>query len=244
VFSPLLAAAWEQAGRMETAMFNRRTSLFQANADGVWLRQQSVDGHAIIQAQAASDFGRDLRGVRIFAFDHNGRFVERIDARGARFEPGAWVLQGARVFTSGNSPQDFDTYLFSTNLTAEHVRGGLGRRDALSFWDLAEAADAAERAGLRADRYWFQRQALMLQPLLLAAMVVIGAAFSLKVFRLGGIGRAIVGGVGAGFLLYVAGRIAEELGAAGIINPIGAAWIPVVLGVSVGSFVLLRQEDG
>jgi lipopolysaccharide export system permease protein len=244
VYSPLLAATWERAGEIEAAIFNRRTTLFQAGADGIWLRQQSVDGHAIVQAQAASDQGRELRGVRIFAFDHSGRFTERIDARAARLEAGAWALYGARVTSAGTAPQDFETYLFSTNLTAEHVRGSLGRRDALSFWDLPAAAAAAERAGLRTERYWFQHQTLLVQPFLLATMVVIAAAFSLKVFRLGGIGRMILGGVVAGFLLYVIGRVAEELGVNGIINPAAAAWIPVVLGGTAGTWILLQQEDG
>jgi len=244
IYSPLLSAAWDRAGEIETQMFNRRSSLFQASADGIWLRQQSVDGHAIVQAHTAADQGRELRGVRIFAFDQAGRFSERIDAESARLEPGAWQLRHARVYRAGRLPQDFDTYLFSTNLTGEQVRGNLGRRDSISFWDLPAAAEAAERAGLRTERYWFQHQVLMAQPFLLMTMVVIAAAFSLKVFRLGGVGRMILGGVGAGFLLYVAARVAEELGVNGIINPVAAAWIPVILGGSMGSWVLLKQEDG
>jgi lipopolysaccharide export system permease protein len=244
VYSPLLSAAWDRAGEVESEMFNRRTSLFQAGADGIWLRQQSVDGHAIVQAHAAAGHGRELRGVRIFAFDQSGRFSERIDAQSARLEPGAWELRQARVYSAGNAPQLFDTYLFSTNLTAEQVRGNLGRRDSISFWDLPAAAEAAERAGLRPERYWFQHQVLMAQPFLLMTMVVIAAAFGLKVFRLGGVGRMILGGIVAGFLLYLVARVAEELGVNGLINPVAAAWIPVVLGGSMGCWVLLKQEDG
>jgi lipopolysaccharide export system permease protein len=84
----------------------------------------------------------------------------------------------------------------------------------------------------------------MAQPFLLMTMVVIAAAFSLKVFRLGGVGKMILGGVVAGFLLYLIARVAEELGLSGLVNPIAAAWIPVVLGGSMGFWVLLRQEDG
>jgi lipopolysaccharide export system permease protein len=244
LYSPLLSVAWERAGEIESAMFNRRTSLFQASADGIWLRQQSVDGHAIIQAHTAMSRGTELRGVRIFAFDPSGRFAERIDAVSARLGPGAWELRQAKVYGAGSTPQAFATYLFSTNLTAEQVRGSLGRRDAISFWDLPAAAEAAERAGLRAERYWFQHQALLAQPFLLMTMVVIAAAFGLKVFRLGGIGRMILGGIVAGFLLYLVGRVTEQLGVNGIVNPFAAAWIPVIVGASTGCWLLLRQEDG
>jgi lipopolysaccharide export LptBFGC system permease protein LptF len=38
--------------------------------------------------------------------------------------------------------------------------------------------------------------------------------------------------------------VSEELGLNGFVNPIAAAWIPIVLGGSMGFWVLLRQEDG
>jgi lipopolysaccharide export system permease protein len=63
-------------------------------------------------------------------------------------------------------------------------------------------------------------------------------------FRFGGVGKMIVGGVVAGFLLYVVARLAEELGESGIIYPAAAAWFPAVFGALMGCLVLLYQEDG
>ncbi len=244
IYSPLSASAWEEATRLEAAMFERRTSLFQGSIDGAWVRQQSVDGQAIIQAQWAAEDGRTLRGLRIFAFDPEGRFTERVEAREAQLEPGTWVLHKVRVFPAGNEPEEYETYLFSTNLTAEQVRGSLGRRDALSFWDLPLAAEAAARAGLRTERYWLQYQQLLALPFTLVTMVVIAAAFSLRVFRLGGIGKMMLAGLSAGFLLYVATRLGEELGMNGVVPPVFAAWVPVAAWALMGCWVLLHQEDG
>jgi len=120
VYSPLLSTAWDRAGEIEAEMFNRRTSLFQAGADGIWLRQQSVDGHAIVQAHAAADHGRELRGVRIFAFDQSGRFSERIDALSARLEPGAWELRQAKVYVSVMGTDDEKTSTFRALAAAAH----------------------------------------------------------------------------------------------------------------------------
>jgi lipopolysaccharide export system permease protein len=104
--------------------------------------------------------------------------------------------------------------------------------------------EATERAGLRSERYRLQYQALLARPLLLIAMVVIAAVVSLRVFRFGGVGKMIVGGVVAGFLLYVVARLAEELGEGGIVNPVAAAWFPAVFASLMGCLVLLHQEDG
>jgi lipopolysaccharide export system permease protein len=244
VYNPLSAALKERADRIEATLFRDRTSLFQPSADGIWVRQQSVDGQAIIQAQASADKGRVLTGVRAFSFDPQGHFVERVEARSARLEPGRWVLSQARVHAASSATQDYDTYFISTNLSPEQVQGSLASPESLSFWDLPAAIAMTERAGLKADQYRLKYQSLLARPLLMVAMVVIAAAVSLRVFRLGGIGKMVLSGVLAGFLLYICIKLAEELGENGILYPALAAWSPVVFGALMGCLVLLYREDG
>jgi lipopolysaccharide export system permease protein len=244
IYNPMSAAMKERANQFEAMLVNDRSTLFQSGRDGIWVRQQSVDGQSILNARTSTEGGSRLTGVKIYSFDRSGRFVERVEARGATLEPGNWVLQDAQVHGVGAESQHYDTYLVSTNLTLEQVRGRLASPDSLSFWNLPEVIDATERAGLRTERYRLQYQALLARPLLLIAMVVIAAVVSLRVFRFGGIGKMIVGGVVAGFLLYVVSRLAEELGEGGIIHPVAAAWFPAVFGSLMGCLVLLYQEDG
>jgi lipopolysaccharide export system permease protein len=244
VYNPLSASLKERANQFEATLLNERASLFQGSSTGIWVRQQSVDGQSILNAKASTEGGRRLTGVKIYAFDRNGRFVERVEARSAWLEPGNWVLEGAQVHGVASEPQQYDTYLVSTNLTLEQVRGRLASPDSLSFWNLPEVIEATERAGLRTERYRLQYQALLARPLLLIAMVAIAAVVSLRVFRFGGIGKMIVGGVVAGFLLYVVSRLAEELGEGGVIHPVAAAWFPAIFGSLMGCLVLLYQEDG
>ena len=56
--------------------------------------------------------------------------------------------------------------------------------------------------------------------------------------------RLVLGGVAAGFLLYVARQLMEGLGAAGVVAPTVAAWFPAVVGGLLGTLTLLYQEDG
>jgi lipopolysaccharide export system permease protein len=244
VYNPISASLKERADRLEASLFSENTSLFQKSTDGIWVRQQSVDGQAILQAQASSDKGRELTNVRIYSFDKKGEFQERIEARSARLDKGIWVLTKARVFPAGAEPQEYETYLVSTNLTPNQVQGRLGSPDAMSFWDLPAAIKASQRAGIKAERYELQYQTLLARPVLLAAMVLIAAAVSLRVFRLGGVGKMILSGVLAGFLLYVASKLAAELGENGILHPVIAGWLPAVFGAVMGCSVLLQQEDG
>ncbi len=76
------------------------------------------------------------------------------------------------------------------------------------------------------------------------AMVLIAATVSLRLFRLGNVLPMILGGVAAGFLLYVALEMAKQLGAAGVVHDVVAAWVPVVVAMLTGLTILLHQEDG
>jgi lipopolysaccharide export system permease protein len=50
--------------------------------------------------------------------------------------------------------------------------------------------------------------------------------------------------VAAGFLLYVLSKAFEDFSKAGLLNPVAAAWLPVLLGGLIGVLTLLHQEDG
>ena len=54
----------------------------------------------------------------------------------------------------------------------------------------------------------------------------------------------VLGGVIAGFSLYVATEVAEDLGSAGFISAALAAWVAPAVALALGSFVLLGKEDG
>ncbi len=147
------------------------------------------------------------------------------------------------MLTPSIGVQTYDQYVVATNLTPDQVQDSL-QSETVSFWDLPAAIDAATRVGFGADRYELQYQSLLARPLLLLAMVLIAASVSLRVFRFGGIGQTILGGVAAGFLLYVSTKLAEDLGEAGIVYPVIAAWFPAVVGALMGVLILLHREDG
>ena len=79
---------------------------------------------------------------------------------------------------------------------------------------------------------------------MLAAMVLLAAAFSLRFFRFGGVQKMVLGGVASGFLLYVMSKVTEDLSKAELMPPIVAAWLPCWRRGLTGFVVLLYQEDG
>ena len=54
----------------------------------------------------------------------------------------------------------------------------------------------------------------------------------------------VLGGVAAGFLLYVGSKVIEDMSKAELLHPVAAAWSPALVGGLVGLLALLYQEDG
>ncbi|EJW11874.1 putative Permease [Rhodovulum sp. PH10] len=245
VYNPVAAALQEQSKRLEDQAFNNaQQSSLQATGTGFWVRQKSVDGQSIVNAATSADQGVRLGGVTVFMYDHTGRFVERVEAKAAVLEEGHWRLIEARRYPVDAPPQVLPTYQIQTNLTLAQVRETFATPETVSFWDLPFFIEMAEHAGLAAAGYRLQYQKLISRPALLAAMVLVAAAFSLRFFRFGGVQKMVLAGVLAGFSLYVLSKVTEDLSKAELLNPVVAAWLPVTIGVLTGLVPLLYQEDG
>ncbi|WP_417667987.1 LPS export ABC transporter permease LptG [Roseibium sp.] len=240
------AAVWLQQKSDDVAagLFGAEQGLLLQTTGDVWIRQDGLDGESVLLAKQLLDGGSRLMQVTIFSFDETGTFQERVEAAEARLGNQIWYLKDATVYTTERDPQRYGAYEVSTYLTATEVRESIGSPESISFWNLPRFIELARNAGLPAYRYALQYQTLLARPLLLAAMILIAAAVSLRVSRFGGLGGMILGGIIAGFVLYVLSELAKDFGGAGIVPPTVAAWAPGIFGVLMGLTILLHQEDG
>ena len=239
--NPASTAMKRQSDRIEAKLFGAGAA---ESGAGVWIRQKSVDGEAVIHADGRDDTGPSLFHVQVYNFDSKGEFAERVDATEATLRDGYWRLDHADVVTPGFDTLPTGTYLLATTLTKTEVAQAFAPPETVSFWSLPALADQTERAGLNAVGYRLQYQELLATPLMLAAMVLVAACFSLRFFRMGGVQSMVSGGVAAGFVLYVATKLVNDLGAAGFFSAPVAGWSPAVVGCVAGVYVLLHQEDG
>ncbi|PWB57076.1 MAG: LPS export ABC transporter permease LptG [Bradyrhizobiaceae bacterium] len=244
VYNPLSAVLREKSKELEAEMFGeQRRGMARAGA-GFWVRQRTDEGQAIIYAASSQVQGVRLDGVTVFTFDPAGQFRERIEAPRAALEPGHWRLAQARIYASGRPARQEEVHLLKTNLTAAQVRESFSTPETVPFWQLPLYIEIAERSGLAAAGYKLQYQVLIARPFLLAAMVILAASVSLRFFRFGGVPQMVLGGISAGFLLYVMSKVTGDLSKAELMHPAAAAWLPVLAGGLTGIVVLLHQEDG
>jgi lipopolysaccharide export system permease protein len=242
VYNPVSAYLKQQASEQEARLFARAARA--APDKDLWIRQKSLDGQAIIRADGAVGRSTEISRVTVFTFDENGSFGERIEAPEAVLRDGYWELKDARVLSEAEEPQTYDTYILASNLDLSQVRQTFTPPESVPFWEMDEMIARTERSGLDATRYRLQYDILLARPLLFVVMVIVAASVSLRFFRFGGVARMVLGGVAAGFMLYVATEVMRDLGGAGLVGTTVAAWFPAVVGSLLGTLALLYQEDG
>jgi lipopolysaccharide export system permease protein len=242
VYNPVSADLQERSKGMETKIFAGGSA---SGSDGAnfWINQVTDDGQTIVSAARSQEQGQLLTGVTVFRFDPSGTFKERIEAQEATLEPGRWVFKKVRRYGL-DSPLAEDAYTLQTTLTTAQVRGSFSTPETVPFWQLPDYIKSSEKSGQATAGYRLQYHKLLARPFLLAAMVLLAAAVSLRFFRFGGVQKMVLSGVAAGFLLYVLSKVTEDLSKAELLHPLAAAWLPVCVGGLSGFLALLYQEDG
>lgn len=250
VLNPLVAATSRLYDTAEAELIRGGASVVSVSDNGLWLRQGGETGQTVIQAARSNSDGTELSRVTFLLMDGDGLPYRRIEAAGARLEPGQWVLTAAKQWTlSDTNPEASsrplpDGSTIPSDLTREAIRDSFGEPSAIAFWALPAYIAGLERAGFsaRAHQVWFQME--LAQPLLLAAMVLVAAGFTMRHARFGKTGTYVLFAVLGGFAIFFLRNFAQVLGVNGQIPVILAAWAPPLAAMMLALGLLLHLEDG
>lgn len=244
ILNPLAAFGLGRSEILESEL--RAGNSTQTSAPGIpWLRQVTPEeGVIIIGARAVLNGGTELAQPVFLSLDEGADIVERRDADSAVLHDGYWLLTNVRRFVKGEPAPPLQQERIPTALQAEFVQDRLGRPEAVPFYSLPSRVEVARSLGLRANAFAMQLHSLIALPMLLVAMTLIAAVVSMRFARMGQSSALILGGVVAGFLLYVVSVLVRAFGNAGFVPPLVAAWVPVVVAMFFGVTFLLYREDG
>jgi lipopolysaccharide export system permease protein len=244
VVNPLAAVMISRFEHLEAKYLEGRSSLLAFSSTGLWLRQANQDGQSVIHALGVSAGTMELRDVIVFLYEGADKYRGRIDAKSARLHDGYWTLSQAQVTEPGRPPQMHASYELATELTPGRIQESFASPETLSFWALPGFIKTLEAAGFSAVRHRLHWHSVLATPLLLCAMVLLAATFSLRLIRRGLTGLLIVLGVGTGFVLYFVSDVVYALGTAGNLPVALAAWTPAGVSTMLGLAMLFHLEDG
>jgi lipopolysaccharide export system permease protein len=224
-------------------------SVLSISENGLWLRQGGADGQTVIQAVRADLDGTRLFGASFLIYDIQGIPVQRVEAEEAVLLPGAWELTNAKYWdlTAPNpevTSQVKDTATIASELTRDRIRDSFGTPSAVPIWSLPSYITKLELAGFSARSYrvWLQMELAL--PLLLSAMVLVAAGFTMRHARFGQTGQRVLFALTGGFAIFFLRNFAQVLGDNGQIPVYLAAWTPPVAAILLALGLLLHLEDG
>lgn len=258
ILNPLVAATSKQYSAMVARIESHAGETVGLGDSQVWLRQglrytdpagQDHSGQVVIRATRASPDATTLYDATFMLFTPEEGPIGRAEAREARLEGGNWQLRDIKLWPlDADNPEtaakSVPTFEVPTELTAERIRDGFGQPDAVPFWELPGYIDGLERAGFSAQRHkvWFQME--LARPLLMAAMVVVAAVFTMRHMRGRKMGVLVLAAFACGILLFFLRNMAQVLGDNGDLPPLLAAWAPPVAALLFAVGALLQLEDG
>ncbi len=246
VLNPLAATLLTRYEHLESVQFKGEISLLALSKGGLWLRQANDSGQSVIYAPQVLHQGRNikLKNVIVFIYDKDYKFAGRIDADTARLEDGFWHLGDATVSAPEQPATTEKEYWLATDLTLDKIQESFATPETMSFWDLPGFIATLEKAGFSAVRHRLHWHSLLSAPLMICAMILIAATFTLRHGRRGATTWVIGSGVLTGFVLYFFQDIVFALGLSNSLPVTLAAWTPPSVATLLGVAMLLHLEDG
>jgi lipopolysaccharide export system permease protein len=249
VLNPVVAGTSREYDTLFARHARGVDSVLSVSGSGLWLRQGGEEGQTVIQAARANGDGTQLLGATFLTYGPDGTPLTRIEAEAAELGEGLWRLSNAKRWdlTAANPEAGAETaaaMTLTSDLTAARIRDSFGDPAAIPIWDLPEYIARIEKAGLSATahRVWLQMELAL--PLLLTAMVLVAAGFTMRHTRAGRTGIMVLFAILGGFVMFFLRNFAQVLGDNGQIPVFLAAWSPPVAALLLSVALLLHVEDG
>ncbi len=250
ILNPIVAGTTKRYETLASQYKLGDGNVLSVTREGLWLRQGGPEGQTVIRAARSNFDGTVLYDTTFIAFAEASGPVARVDAAEAMLTEGAWLLTDAKEwrFTPGGNPEREavrrDAMRLPSDLTPDQIRDSFGTPSTVPIWDLPAFIAGLERAGFSARKHdvWFQMELAL--PLLLVAMVLVGAGFTMRHARSGRTGIMVLLAVVSGFAIFLLRNFAQVLGENGQIPVLLAAWIPPVAALLLSLTLLLHLEEG
>ncbi len=220
----------------------------QTAGKAVYLRQGEKQKQTVIRAESEDGNAGRLSGVTFWTYDVDAKgvpqFSSRVDAQEATLGPGGWVLKNAWEAKPGEPGLYYERLGIPSTLDAKAAFHKYASTQSVPFWQLPELIHRNAVAGSPTTMYRLKMHQLLSTPVMFAAMAMLGAVFSLRLMRLGGLTPLVISGVSLGFVVFFVNQLFSSMGKADVIPVILAGWSPAILAMLAAMTLLVYTEDG
>ena len=199
----------------------------------------------VINAKHYSSEEKTLKQVKIFKFDLNNKFLERIDIENVMMvNDRLWKLKNGYKLELNKTPLEFETLDLDINLDAKKIEKTLGHQKPLAFWELKNYISNLEKSGFSVRKHVIYKNYLYSYPLILISMVLLGCVLSIKKDRVKKNILKIVMGIIIGVIFHFFSDLIKTLGQTGNLNVFFSVWSPPIIFNLFLISTLIHLEDG
>lgn len=212
---------------------------------GIWFRETTTDGSYVSRAGKIdkNEPGR-LLDIEIMMLDQAGGFKSRITAPSGYIDGGVFNLTTPTQYVVGEVPLRLAQISLPTGLRADSLADSFANSRIINIWQLPGYIAAAGNSGIDVTRHQVRFQSMLALPILLMAMVMVAACFSLPTGRMFTTGQTIGMSILCGFALFLFNDFIVLMGELSLMPVILASWTPALIALLLSISYLLTTEDG
>ncbi len=234
-----LPAANQKARALRDLIVNKKKPVAVFKQSQIWIHSHQ----AIYNIKLYHPEQDLMEGVTVYRFDPSFRLSERIDARSARWKDGQWIFAEASVtsFPPDGFPirKSHPQFVLSLPETPADFRIVDKNPEEMNFEELREYVRKIERDGYNSSKYRTAMHHSLSFPFIGVIMAVLGIPIALRKERGAGIAVGVGFSILISFIYLVVYSFGLELGKAGTLPPLLAAWLGNLIFALVGLYWLL-----
>lgn len=243
IINPIAATASKQYNYYINAIFGENSTIdFSVLTNGIWLRDQNIDTHFIINGQALEDNHTVIDPI-IYQTAPDGKINWYIQAASMKLSDEGWILHDAIHTDNQGTTHIFDQLVMPTKLRPSDLLESKLPPKTVNIYRLPSYISVRQRAGLPVNQHRVFFHQVLSTPIKLVGLALLAAAFSLAVYERQTKIKFILFGIGSGFFIYFLSDTVYLLGRVEKLPYLIAGWSPALLVCMLSGFLLIRVDE-
>jgi lipopolysaccharide export system permease protein len=217
--------------------------------DGIWFKQSNFDqkdGKIIFRAESANNKELIFYNVKIWFFDKNNKFYQKIDAEKLNLQDNKFIAKKVKI----NNNQLINKYItdfnMATDLTADFIRQKISNNfsniKSFSIFELPNLIEDMKNSGYSTRKFQLYYHFLLAKPFFLIAISLIALYFTIANSRSNNNIIKFVIGIIFSFLLYISMSISYAFGTSGFLPFFVASWLFTVIILAISILLLIIKD--
>lgn len=210
-----------------------------AARQGVWAK----DGDSFVNIKEVDDLG-NLKDVIIYHFQADLALAKVVRAETAQYFDDAWRLQQVTELTFGEgqiSQQRLPSQPWRSTLTPDKLSVVSIKPEMLSLRGLSDYVEYLQQNGQEASRYELAYWRKVLQPVTVAAMLLLALSFIFGPLRSVTMAARVLLGILTGFGFYMSNEVFGPLALVYQLPPLAGAAVPSLLFIAISLYFMRRK---